>query len=136
MRYRPEYDKKLIGRNLRRCRQAKNLSVEQVREYLCIGSIQAIYKWEEGKSYPQTDTMFALMELYEIGLQELIYKETEEVSKEAETLYEIDTRFVKNGTCTEQEKEGKMRRLLWYNVDRHYTRPNGHELSVIAKQLW
>ena len=111
MRYRPEYDKKLIGRNLRRCRQAKNLSVEQVREYLCIGSIQAIYKWEEGKSYPQTDTMFALMELYEIGLQELIYKETEEVSKEAETLYEIDTRFAKNGTCTEQEKEGKMK--IW-----------------------
>ncbi len=133
MRYRPEYDKKLIGRNLRRCRQAKNLSVEQVREYLCIGSIQAIYKWEEGKSYPQTDTMFALMELYEIGLQELIYKETEEVSKEAETLYEIDTRFSKNGTCTEQEKEGKMRRLLWYNVDRHYTRPNGHKLTIIAK---
>ena len=133
MRYRPEYDKKLIGRNLRRCRQAKNLSVEQVREYLCIGSIQAIYKWEEGKSYPQTDTMFALMELYEIGLQELIYKETEEVSKEAETLYEIDTRFAKNGTYTEQEKEGKMRRLLWYNVDRHYTRPNGHKLTIIAK---
>ena len=118
---------------MRRCRQAKNLSVEQVREYLCIGSIQAIYKWEEGKSYPQTDTMFALMELYEIGLQELIYKETEEVSKEAETLYEIDTRFAKNGTCTEQEKEGKMRRLLWYNVDRHYTRPNGHKLTIIAK---
>ena len=47
MRYRPEYDKKLIGRNLRRCRQAKNLSVEQVREYLCIGSIQAIYKRSE-----------------------------------------------------------------------------------------
>lgn len=114
MRYRPEYDKKLIGRNLRRCRQAKNLSVEQVREYLCIGSIQAIYKWEEGKSYPQTDTMFALMELYEIGLQELIYKETEEMSKEAETLYEIDAHFAKNGTCTEQEKEGKMKRLLWY----------------------
>ncbi len=25
---------------------------------------------------------------------------------------------------------------LWYNVDRHYTRPNGHELTVIAQQLW
>ncbi len=38
-----------------RCRQAKNLSVEQVREYLRLGSLQAIYKWEEGRGYPQTD---------------------------------------------------------------------------------
>lgn len=72
MRRRPEYDRRIIGENLRRCRQRKNLSVEQVREYLNIGSLQAIYKWEEGKSYPQADTMFALMELYEIELRDLL----------------------------------------------------------------
>ncbi len=44
MKCRPEYDKKLIGRNLRRCRQAKNLTVDQVREYLSLGSVQAVYK--------------------------------------------------------------------------------------------
>lgn len=49
MKYRPEYNNKLIGKNLRRCRQAKSLSVEQVREYLRLGSLQAIYKWEEEK---------------------------------------------------------------------------------------
>lgn len=72
MKHRPEYDRKMIGENLRRCRQRKNLSVEQVREYLNLGSQQAIYKWEEGKSYPQADTMFALMELYEIELRDLL----------------------------------------------------------------
>lgn len=78
MKYRPEYNKKLIGKNLRRCRQAKKYTVQQVREYLKLGSIQAIYKWEEGASYPQTDTMFALMELYEIGLSDLLKEDDDQ----------------------------------------------------------
>lgn len=114
MKYRPEYDKELIGKNLRRCRQAKNLSVEQVKEYLCIGSIQAIYKWEEGKSYPQTDTMFALMELYEIGLQDLLYKEQEVVQATVENVYEIDIHLQEHKFFVRKEKEGKLKRLLRY----------------------
>ena len=74
---RPEYDMKVVGQNLKRLRVAKNLSVDDVREYLCLGSVQAIYKYEKGKSYPQTDTMFALMELYEANLYDII-KEHEE----------------------------------------------------------
>ena len=106
MKYRPEYDKELIGKNLRRCRQEKGFSVEQVREYLRIGSIQAIYKWEEGKSYPQTDTMFALMELYEIGIQDLLYKEKEEMS--------ADIYFEKYTFSVKREKESRMKRLMQY----------------------
>jgi hypothetical protein len=30
------------------------------------------YKYEKGKSYPQADTMFALMELYEANLYDII----------------------------------------------------------------
>ncbi len=72
VKYRPEYDMKVIGSNLRRLREAKQLSVEDVREYLRLGSVQAVYKYERGKGYPQTDTMFALMELYEADLQDII----------------------------------------------------------------
>ena len=72
MRRRPEYDRKLIGRNLRRLREAKGLSVDEVRNYLCLGSVQAIYKYEEGKSYPPADNMLALMELYEAELRDVI----------------------------------------------------------------
>ena len=69
---RPEYDMRQIGRNLRRLRERKNLTVEQVREYLCLGTVQAVYKYEAGKSYPQADTMFALMELYDADLHDVI----------------------------------------------------------------
>ncbi|MBQ3516713.1 MAG: helix-turn-helix transcriptional regulator [Lachnospiraceae bacterium] len=69
---RTEYDMKVIGRNLRRLREKKHLSVEQVREYLCLGSVQAVYKYEAGAGYPQADTMLALMELYDAGVHEIV----------------------------------------------------------------
>lgn len=77
MKCRPEYDPKVIGKNLKRLREAKNLSVNEVREYLHV-SKQAVYNYESGKRYPQSDTMFALMELYEADLHDIIdeYKET------------------------------------------------------------
>lgn len=61
-----EYDKKAIGRKLKYYRKKCNLSVEEVREHLCIGSVQAIYKWENGTTIPAVDNFLALMELYGI----------------------------------------------------------------------
>ena len=72
LRERPEYDLKIIGRNLRRLREAKHLTAQQVRDYLRLGSVQAVYKYERGLSYPQTDAMFALMELYGASLRDIV----------------------------------------------------------------
>ena len=84
MRMRPEYDLQVVGQNLKRLRIAKNLSVEDVRAYLCLGSVQAIYKYEKGKGYPQADTMFALMELYGAGINDIVMKhEEDEMSSSA-----------------------------------------------------
>ena len=99
-KYRREYDKQLIGRNLRRCRETKNLSVEAVREYLCLGSQQAIYKWEEGKCFPQTDTLLALMELYEMQFEDLIFEGVKEYrlpyTLDSDTAFVMITREEKN----------------------------------------
>ena len=73
-KYRQEYDMKLIGRNLRRLREARNLSVENVREYLQLGSVQAIYKYEAGYNFPRADVLLALLELYQSDYRELICK--------------------------------------------------------------
>lgn len=70
--HRREYDAKLIGKNLKRLRKSKHLSVEQVREYLGLGSVQAIYKYEAGRNYPQADLLLALLELYDADYVELI----------------------------------------------------------------
>lgn len=75
MRHRREYDLKMIGRNLKRLREERQLSVEDVREYLCLGSVQAVYKYEAGQNYPQADVLMALLELYEADFRELIFEQ-------------------------------------------------------------
>ena len=72
MKYRPEFDPETVGANLRRLRKANKLTVEEVRQYLMLGSVQAVYKCERGESYPQADTMFALMCLYGASLGGII----------------------------------------------------------------
>lgn len=72
MKYRPEYDLRVVGANLRKLREAKHLSVEYVREYLMLGSVQAVYKYERGLSYPQADTLLALMDLYDAAPEDII----------------------------------------------------------------
>lgn len=51
------------------------MSVEYVREYLCMGSVQAVYKYEAGQNYPQADALMALLELYEADFRDLLYEQ-------------------------------------------------------------
>ena len=93
---RTEYDMKVIGRNLRRLREKKRLSVEQVREYLCLGSVQAVYKYEAGVGYPQADTLLALMELYDVGVNEIVRDYEEELCSSFDVLGKIFLFFYDN----------------------------------------
>jgi len=78
MNTRPEYDFRIIGENLSRLRKNKHLSVEDVRVYMQLGSVQAVYKWERGDSLPQADTLLALMELYGVtNIKSILNKESE-----------------------------------------------------------
>ncbi len=63
-RARAEYDPRVIGANLKRLRIENGYSIEEIRQFLCLGSVQAVYKYENGKSLPPADSIFALMELY------------------------------------------------------------------------
>ena len=75
MRHRREYNKAIIGKNLKRARERHGLTVEDVREYLQLGSVQAIYKYESGLSYPPADTLLALMELYDMDRLDLLCRQ-------------------------------------------------------------
>lgn len=69
---RPNYDLKLIGKNLKNLRKRKGLSVEDVCDYLGIESERTIYYYESGERVAPFDVMFALMELYEADLADVI----------------------------------------------------------------
>lgn len=73
--YMPNYNPQIIGKNLRRLRTEKGLSVEYVREYLHLGSVQSVYQYETGVKYPRSDTLLALMQLYDADVYDIIGKE-------------------------------------------------------------
>lgn len=70
---RTKFNMKSIGRNLRRLREESGLSVRDVKRYLDLGSVQAIYKYENGISYPPLDKFLAMMELYDAQWQDVAY---------------------------------------------------------------
>ncbi|MFI3212698.1 MAG: helix-turn-helix transcriptional regulator [Eubacteriales bacterium] len=72
---RPEYSLLLSGEKMRQFRLVKKLSVEDVRKYMKFESVQAIYKWEQGKCFPTVDNLFALAELYGVNPSELLVRE-------------------------------------------------------------
>ena len=74
---RPEYDTKELGRKLKYCREKKDLTVEAVRQYLRLSSVQAIYRWESGVALPTLDNFMALMDLYDVNPKSLMVKKEE-----------------------------------------------------------
>jgi transcriptional regulator with XRE-family HTH domain len=68
-----------LGSQLKWFRQSKNFSQEDVAQKVGV-TRQAVYKWENNKSYPDIDNLILLSELYEVTIDELI-KESENASE-------------------------------------------------------
>lgn len=63
-------------------RKKNNLSQEELAEKLGV-SRQAVSKWERSEASPDTDNLIALAKIYNLSLDELIYGEKEDSTKEA-----------------------------------------------------
>ena len=71
---RHEYDLKKSGEAMRTARMNAGFTIKEVRDYLDIGSLQAIYKWEAGKGFPQANRLMQLSDLYGVSMEKLIIK--------------------------------------------------------------
>lgn len=71
---RSEYDMKAMGKRMQYYCKLRNLTVEEVRQYMKFSSVQAIYKWESGKCFPSADNLMALAELYCVNPVDLMPK--------------------------------------------------------------
>ena len=76
MEKRPEYDLKRTGEQIRRLRKERNISVDQIRQYMRFGSSQAIYKWEKGQCFPQADNLLALAKLFGVNPTEIMVEKS------------------------------------------------------------
>ncbi|MGD6892221.1 helix-turn-helix domain-containing protein [Bacillus mobilis] len=60
-----------LGQQLKRLRESKGFSQEDVAKMIGV-TRQAVYKWENDKSYPDIDNLILLSEMYNVTLDELI----------------------------------------------------------------
>lgn len=74
MNQRPEYDMRKTGENLKRLRRQNGYTADEVRKYVGIGTVHAVYKWERGESFPTLDNFFALAELYGADPMDIIVR--------------------------------------------------------------
>lgn len=72
---RPHFDIIASGERMKEIRRQRNISVKQVVEYMGFESTQAVYKWENGKCFPQADNLVALAMLYQVNPSELLVEE-------------------------------------------------------------
>lgn len=59
----PSVNAKRFGENLKKAMEKKNITADQLRRRIPVGSVQTVYKWMEGKSIPDHDTMCALIKI-------------------------------------------------------------------------
>lgn len=78
----PVIDPEATGENIARLRRARGLSVRDVQKWFGFEEPQAIYKWQQGRSLPSVDNLYALCALLEVSVEELLVQRTEEQEEE------------------------------------------------------
>lgn len=68
----PVIDLTATGENITRLRREKGLTVREVQSYFGFEEPQAIYKWQRGQSLPSVDNLYALSNLLEVPMNEIL----------------------------------------------------------------
>ena len=68
----PIIDKRQTGINLRKLMDARGYTVKDVQQYLELGSVQSVYHWLNGLSMPSIDNLYALSELFQIPIDDMV----------------------------------------------------------------
>ena len=68
----PTIDKKKTGIHLRRIMDERGYTVKDVQQYLGLGSVQSVYHWLNGISMPTIDNLYALSEMFQIPIDDML----------------------------------------------------------------
>ena len=89
----PVIDKRETGINIRRIMDQHKLTVKDVQQFLGLGSAQSIYHWLNGISLPTIDNLYALSELFQVPMDDLICGSRPAIRKEGRIIdMDKDTR--------------------------------------------
>lgn len=68
----PLISKRETGVNLRRIMDLKGVTPKDVQEYLGLGCVQSVYRWLDGINMPTIDNLYALSELLQVPIDEMV----------------------------------------------------------------
>ena len=68
----PVIDLTATGENIVRLRKARGLTVRDLQNWFGFEEPQAIYKWQNGKSLPTVDNLYALGTLLDVPMEEIL----------------------------------------------------------------
>ena len=68
----PVIDMYATGRNIQRLRRERGLTVRDLQNYFGFEDPRAIYKWQQGKSIPSVDNLYALSALLEVPMEDIL----------------------------------------------------------------
>ena len=68
----PTINLRETGINLRRIIDQRGITPKDIKEFLNLGSIQAVYNWFNGLNLPTVDNLYALSQLLQVPIDEII----------------------------------------------------------------
>lgn len=68
----PVIDPVATGENIKALRKAKGFTVKDLQNYFGFEEPQAIYRWQQGKTVPTVDNLYALSQVLEVSMNEII----------------------------------------------------------------
>lgn len=76
----PVIDPTATGKNIIRLRAERGMSVRDLQAYFGFEEPQAIYKWQQGKSLPSVDNLYALGALFEVPMEDILVSRTSQLN--------------------------------------------------------
>ena len=68
----PVIDMKATGRNIKRLREERSLTVRDLQDYFGFDAPQGIYKWQRGETLPTVDNLLAMGRLFGVLVESII----------------------------------------------------------------
>ena len=68
----PTINVKETGANLRRIMDKRGITAKDVQKYLNLASVQSVYYWWNGTNMPTIDNLYALSQLLQVTIDEII----------------------------------------------------------------
>lgn len=103
-----------LSENLRRYRILKNLTQEDVAEYLGI-TPQSVSKWERRESYPDITLLPALANIFETSIDLLVGMDTIRAEETQHNIHKVAVEYQRTGDLTSAEKTYREALLIYPN---------------------